>query len=303
MTAYNAATGELTIDSPFEYYHFGQDDNPADYYGVDTRGEVRLLTRNVKIIGNDEGDKWGGNILTTDRMEFDGTIRMGTTQLDNVEVAKCSQENTFNAAIRFESTGETALSYVKNSVVHDSQAWSLLIHSSKNILVENSDFIGARAVGVNLHSINNVNLDGIFVADVMKREWTGGDKTLDIEACVAYCSYWEPNRCFSSSLTNSIAAGCAYAGFVAPGHNCDDNESTIFRNNVAHSSERSGAHIYPNPALSESSTCYKGSHFSAYKNRDGGLVTMYNSKHVMMHDMTFIDNVKGMNIQASGERE
>lgn len=120
VTAYNAETGELAIDSPFDFYHFGQEDNPADYYGVDTRGEVRLLTRNVKIVGNDEGDKWGGNILTTDRMEFDGTIRMGTTQLDNVEVAKCSQENTFNAAIRFESTGETALSYVKNTVVHNS---------------------------------------------------------------------------------------------------------------------------------------------------------------------------------------
>lgn len=137
---------------------------------MDTRGEVRLLTRNIKIVGHDEGDKWGGNIFTHDRMEFDGTIRMGTTQLNYVEVAKCSQENTWNAAIRFESTGETGNSYVKNTVVHDSQAWSLLIDSSKNIVIENSDFIGAKAVGVNLKSISNVSMDGLFIADVTKRD-------------------------------------------------------------------------------------------------------------------------------------
>lgn len=104
--------------------------------------------------------------MTTDRMEFDGTTRMGTTQLNYVEVTKCSQENTYNAAIRFESTGGSGNSWVKNSVVHDSMAWSLYITSSKNIQIENSDFIGARAVGVNLNSISNVNLDGLFIGDV-----------------------------------------------------------------------------------------------------------------------------------------
>ena len=236
-------------------------------------------------------------------MEFDGTIRMGTTQLSYVEVAQCSQENTWNAAIRFESTGETGNSWIKNTVVHSSQAWSLLIDSSKDIVIENSDFIGSRAVGINLKSISNVSMDGLFIGDVQKRVWTGGDQTLDKEACVAYCSYWEPNRCFDNSLTNSIAAGCAFAGFVAPGHACDDYDSTIFRGNVAHSGERVGAHIYPNPAISSSSSCYKGSHFSAYKNRDGGLTTMYNTQNLQMHDMTFIDNEKGVCLQTAGERE
>ena len=178
-----------------------------------------------------------------------------------------------------------------------------MIDSSKNIVIENSDFIGSRAVGINLKSISNVSMDGLFIGDVQKRDWTAGDGRADKEACVAYCSYWEPNRCFDNSLTNSIAAGCAYAGFVAPGHACDDYDSTIFRGNVAHSGERVGAHIYPNPAISSSSSCYKGSHFSAYKNRDGGLTTMYSTQNLQMHDMTFIDNEKGVCLQTAGERE
>lgn len=43
------------------------------------RGEVRLLTRNVKIVGEATNDKWGGNVLTMDRMEFDGSFRVATT--------------------------------------------------------------------------------------------------------------------------------------------------------------------------------------------------------------------------------
>lgn len=268
---------------------------------MDTRGEVRLLTRNVRVVGNDDGDNWGGNILTTDRMEFDGSVRLGTTQLDHVEVSKCSQENTFNAAIRFENTGETGNSWVKNSVVHGSQAWSLLINSSKNILIESSDFIGAKAVGVNIQSVTNVKLDKLFVGDVMKRVWQINGKAIDLEACVAFCSLPDPTQCFNSGITNSIAAGCAYAGFVAPGHACDDSESTIFRGNVAHSGERSGAHIYPNPAISSSSRCYQGSHFAAYKNRDGGLVTAYETRDLRIHDMTFIDNQRGISVNTAGE--
>ena len=304
IVSYESGSGMLTLDSPFEFYHYGEDSSTAgNYNGVDTRGEVRLLSRNVRVVGHDEGDKWGCNIFTNDRMEFDGTIRKGTTQLDYVEVAQCSQENTWNAAIRFESTGETGNNWIKNTVVHSSQAWSLLIDSSKDIVIENSDFIGAKAVGINLKSISNVRMDGLFIGDVQHRYWTAGDGLLDKEACVAYCSYWEPNRCFDNSLTNSIAAGCAYAGFIAPGHACDDNDSTIFRGNVAHSGERVGAHIYPNPAISSSSSCYKGSHFSAYKNRDGGLTTMYDTANLQMHDMTFIDNAKGVCLQTGGERE
>jgi len=45
------------------------------------------------------------------------------------------------------------------------------------------------------------------------------------------------------------AAGVVYAGFIAPGHRCN-TESDIFKDNVAHSIDGTGAHIYPNPAIS-----------------------------------------------------
>lgn len=65
------------------------------------RGEVVLLTRNVKVIGNNS-DSYGGQILVSDNVEDTGVKRSGQLIIDNVEIYNCSQKNTFKSAIRFE---------------------------------------------------------------------------------------------------------------------------------------------------------------------------------------------------------
>ena len=92
----------VTLDAPLLYYHWGAGESTAgEYNGVDMRGEVILLTRNIKIQGEDV-DGWGGQILVSDYFETDGTWRKGSLIMDNVQVYNCSQLDTFHAAIRFE---------------------------------------------------------------------------------------------------------------------------------------------------------------------------------------------------------
>lgn len=44
--------GVITIDSGLAYYHFGASSSTADdFNGVDLRGEVLSLSRNIKIVG------------------------------------------------------------------------------------------------------------------------------------------------------------------------------------------------------------------------------------------------------------
>ena len=168
---------------------------------------------------------------------------------------RCSQRDTLHAAVRFEGAVGSS-STISKSVVHSGLAQLLFISNSINIDVNSSSFIGAKAVGVNLHSVTNVHLDEMFVADVTERETTPLDDFLDKRACVSFCAYWEPNSCFESSITNSIAAGCPYAGFIAPGNTCDNDSSSPFKHNVAHSVDGSGAHIYPDPADPIQDKCY-----------------------------------------------
>jgi len=88
--------------------------------------------------------------------------------MDHVEVYNCSQRNTHHSAIRFESS-ELLWQRVTNSTVHGSIAWSLSAQYSKNIQVDSSVFLGARAVGVGVFESSNFTMNNAIVGDVRHR--------------------------------------------------------------------------------------------------------------------------------------
>lgn len=51
IVSYDTATGTLELDDFFSHYHWGQDNapTPEEFGGIDMRGEVILLSRNIKI--------------------------------------------------------------------------------------------------------------------------------------------------------------------------------------------------------------------------------------------------------------
>jgi hypothetical protein len=60
VVSYDNDTGLVQADRDLMFYHFGQEESTGDLYnGLDIRGEVILLTRNVKIQGEDI-ESWGG---------------------------------------------------------------------------------------------------------------------------------------------------------------------------------------------------------------------------------------------------
>lgn len=65
VVSYNKNTGEIELDEALNWYHFGAEKSTASKYkrydgsdGVDMRGEVVSLSRNIKVIGT-EVDDWG----------------------------------------------------------------------------------------------------------------------------------------------------------------------------------------------------------------------------------------------------
>jgi hypothetical protein len=80
--------------------------------------------------------------------------------------------------------------------------------------------------------------------------------------------------CSDISVTNNIAGGGVYAGFITPGHDCGkSNTQKSFKGNVAHSIGGTtgpmghGALIFADTTKPGHKDCYEGSHFSAYKNK------------------------------------
>lgn len=262
------------------------------------RGEVVLLSRNVKVVGEDN-DTWGGQITVSDIVDEEDVERNGEIIFDSVEIFNCSQRNTQKAAIRFERA-KKGQSLIKDSAVSGTRGWAFNSIQSENVEVQTTAFVGARAIGVGIQASNKLKFDQVIMADVIMRPGFN-DAFLDQEACFSVCSLPDTGNCEQIKITNSIAAGCPYAGFITPGHKCGEADSQdSFRNNIAHSVYGVGVIVYPDPASSDSTTCYEGSKIMVYKIDGAAINTMFTSRSARITNSIIVDNRAGLSNQVSG---
>lgn len=217
--------------------------------------------------------------------------------LDNVEVYNCSQIDTFKAAIRFDSA-VVLHSSITNSTFHNGWGWGGSIVNSKNVIMKDNIWFNFRAIGVAIDRAHNVIFDNNVIAHVRDRETlTISDGYVDKRAGLTVCQYHLRSACNDITVTNNIAAGVTYAGFIAQGHDCGEVSSNSFKDNVAHSIGGAGgghgALIYPDPVMPNSGTCFKGSFFTAYKCFMPGAYSFFSSKSVVYSNMIMIDNKEG----------
>ncbi|MGV3590710.1 MAG: G8 domain-containing protein [Gammaproteobacteria bacterium] len=117
----------LTLDRPLDYMHFG-----AITYEVDERGEVGLLTRNIKVQASADAEQsyFGGHIMAMagSRMNVSG-----------VELMRMGQHLTLaRYPIHWHVNGDVSGQYIRNSAIHDTYNRCVTIHGSDNLRVENN---------------------------------------------------------------------------------------------------------------------------------------------------------------------
>ena len=118
----------ITLNEPLQYMHFGK-----ITFDVDERGEVGLLTRNIKVQASEDAEQsfFGGHIMAmvTSKMYVDGVElhRMG----QNLELARYP--------IHWHLVGDAgAGQYIKNSAIHDTYNRCVTMHGTNNLRVENN---------------------------------------------------------------------------------------------------------------------------------------------------------------------
>ena len=112
---------------------------------------------------------------------------------------------------------------------------------------------------------------------------------MDITAAISACAAVTNDVC-TYSITNNIVAAASFAGYVVYGHDCYKYKQKIFKNNIAHSIDGSGAVIFPDPGSQNQLQCMEGSFFTAYKNRYDGAVSSFATPSLKYTSMIFIDN-------------
>jgi len=118
----------ITLDKPLEYMHFGE-----ITFEVDERGEVGLLTRNIKVQASEDAAEtfFGGHIMAmvTSKLYVEGVElnRMG----QNLELARYP--------IHWHLVGDTGKGqYIKNAAIHDTFNRCVTVHGTNFLRVENN---------------------------------------------------------------------------------------------------------------------------------------------------------------------
>ena len=117
----------ITLDKPLEYMHFGK-----ITFDVDERGEVGLLTRNIKVQASPDAEQsfFGGHIMAmvTSHMYVEGVElnRMG----QNLELARYP--------IHWHLVGDGKGQYIRNAAIHDTYNRCVTVHGTNDLRVENN---------------------------------------------------------------------------------------------------------------------------------------------------------------------
>jgi len=259
----------ITLDKPLDYMHFGK-----ITFDVDERGEVGLLTRNIKIQASADAEQshFGGHIMAmvTSRMFVEGVElnRMG----QHLELARYP--------IHWHLVGDAGKGqYIKNASIHDTYNRCVTVHGTNDVRVENNvtynivghcffledgiehgnEFVRNLAIQIKCHPTKPClptnlapNGENRFTnenrAAIRQASMSGKDALLPSDNTVA--AYWITNP--DNTFIDNVAAGSDANGFwlSLPEHPQGaflgtDTAKDIwprrtrfreFRNNTAHSS-------------------------------------------------------------------
>ncbi|CAG9312591.1 unnamed protein product [Blepharisma stoltei] len=227
---------KIVLNGTLKYYHSGVQ-MLIQGVTVDTRTEVGVLSRNVKIQG-DGYIGWGCTSIVSDFYDVlttSGTpaYRYGRVNMTNVEFSKCGQEDTYKASIRFELGGKIA-SRVHNSVFRDSYTYAAFFHEANNIEFSSNFMYKTIWKGIVGSDIKNVSITDNVLIKTANRGFLSN--TLDVPAGFFICAD-SPVCSNVSTIGNRVAASDSIA-FVLGGQDCDTNVITHYiSDNVAHSSD------------------------------------------------------------------
>jgi hypothetical protein len=118
----------ITLDRKLDYMHFGK-----ITFDVDERGEVGLLTRNIRIQASADAEQapfFGGHVMA-----------MGASKMfvEGVEFNRMGQHLTLaRYPIHWHLIGDAKGQYIRNAAIHDTFNRCVTVHGTNNLQVENN---------------------------------------------------------------------------------------------------------------------------------------------------------------------
>jgi cell migration-inducing and hyaluronan-binding protein len=118
----------ITLNRALEYMHFGK-----VTFDVDERGEVALLTRNIRLQASADAAEapfYGGHVMA-----------MGASKMfvEGVEFNRMGQNLTLaRYPIHWHLVGDAQGQYIRNAAIHDTYNRCVTVHGTNNLQIENN---------------------------------------------------------------------------------------------------------------------------------------------------------------------
>src|SRR5215831_8468787 len=253
----------ITLDKKLDFMHFGK-----ITFDVDERGEVGLLTRNIRIQASADAEQsfFGGHIMAM----------IGSKMfVEGVELQRMGQNLTLaRYPIHWHLIGDAKGQYIRNAAIHDTYNRCVTVHGTNFLRVENNvtyntvghcffledgaehgnQFIHNLAIQTKCHTSKPCDPTNLAPfgssADGLNFKLTGQDsKEVLIPSDNTVSSFWITNP--ENTYRDNVAAGSDSTGFwlAVPQHPTGQFEGTEiskatwpsrtklreFKGNVAHS--------------------------------------------------------------------
>ena len=217
---------KLTLDRKLDYMHFGK-----ITFDVDERGEVGLLTRNIKIQASADAEQsyFGGHIMAMPSSKM---------YVSGVELNRMGQHMTLaRYPIHWHLVGDAKGQYIKNAAIHDTYNRCVTVHGTNDLRVENNvtynivghcffledgiehgnEYVRNLAIQIKCHPTkpcvpNNLAANGEISGNrqaIRQDSFSGKDTLLPSDNTVA--AYWITNP--DNSFIDNVAAGSDETGF------------------------------------------------------------------------------------------
>jgi len=253
----------ITLDKKLEYMHFGK-----ITFGVDERGEVGLLTRNIKIQASSDAEQsfFGGHIMAMPSSHM---------YVEGVELNRMGQNLTLaRYPVHWHLVGDAKGQYIRNAAIHDTYSRCVTVHGTNYLQIENNvtyntvghcffmedgiehgnQFVHNLAIQTKCHTSKPCDPTNLApfgaTSDGLNFKTTGQDsKEVLIPSDNTASSFWITNP--DNTYVDNVAAGSDATGFwlAFPEHPMGQFEGTDiskatwprrtklgeFRGNVAHS--------------------------------------------------------------------
>jgi cell migration-inducing and hyaluronan-binding protein len=214
----------LTLDEPLDFMHFGK-----ITFDVDQRGEVGLLTRNIKIQASPDAEEsfFGGHIMAMPGSQM---------FVEGVELTRMGQNLTLaRYPIHWHLVGDVQGQYIRNAAIHDTYSRCVTVHGTNYLQVENN--VTYNTVGHCFFLEDGIEHDNQFVRNLAIQTKCHTSKPCDPTNLAPFGS--------TSDGLNFKTTGQESADVLIPSDNTVSsfwitNPDNIYRDNVAAGSDATG---------------------------------------------------------------